>query len=716
MYFLNPLLLFGMTAVSVPIIIHLINRRRTRRVEWAAMRFLRASVEKNQRRLEIEDLILLLLRCLLVILIALALARPTLRGALGSFGGMGLSPSTALVLLDNSYSMNATDGVQMRFDKARKATEEFIDTLPSGSSVAVWLVSDVARPIIPEPTRDLNLARKIVREARLCDRGTNLVPSIQEALKLLQARAGARKELCIVTDGQSVAWQRWADVLQLLDGARKRVRTRVILAGDNDEQNLGISDLRMTAGLPSVNQPLRFEVQVTNFGREDVRNARVTLGVNGDPPSDEGSIEFLPAGASRSISLFAKLRTDGFHSIAARLSDDRLPADNLRSIVVHAFKDLRVLLADGAPSREPRESGVFFLRQALVPVPSTEASQYFIKTAIVTPAELPAARLDGVDVVILSDVFDLPADTIAALEQFLARGGGLLVFPGPNCNRAFYNSAFAPLLPATLGAPRGDTEKQDAFVTLQAKGYEHPIVTIWNDPVAGTLSSARFYRYYPLQPSTNGVPVTVLRFADDTPAVMEHAVGLGRVVLFSSTANTAWNDLAVRPAFVPLLYRTLGALFARRNDNLNVKVGDPFTHRLGLEYNGRETTIAVPSPDKPQREYGRVEILNGAATLRQANTDYAGVYDVQVAGDPPVKLLFAAQAGPSESSLRALSLAELNQLGRVAQVLHYPTEMALRTRIEQEAIGSEVWWPVALLALIVGAVETLLAQRFSRSK
>jgi hypothetical protein len=711
MYFLNPLLLLGATAISVPIIIHLLNRRRTRRIEWAAMRWLRASIEKNERRLEIEDIILLILRCLLLILLALALARPTLRGALGSLGNLGLTPSTALILLDNSYSMDATDGVQSRFDKARKAAEETLDSLPSGSSVAVWLVSDTVRPIIPEPTRDLALARKIIRESRLSDHASNLLPCLQQSIESLRNKSGARKELYVVTDGQALAWQRWADVLQLLNDAKRTIRTRVLLVGDTDEQNLGLSDLRLAGGLPSVNQPLRFEAQVTNYGREDARDVRVTLSVNGDPPSDEGAIEFIPAGTAKSVSLFAKLRTDGFHGVTARLADDRLRADNRRSAVVHAMKELRVLLVDGTPGRDARESGVFFLRQALVPVPAVEAPQYFIKPIVVTPSELPAARLDGYDVVILSNVFDYNPDTATSLQQFVTRGGGLIVFPGPNCNRAFYNSTLAPLLPATLGEARGDAEKQESIASLQPKGYTHPIVTLWNDPAAGTLATARFYRYYPLTPSTNGAPVTVLRFADESPAVIEQSLGLGRVLLFNSTANTAWNDLPVRPAFVPLLHRALAVLLIRRDENLNIKVGEPFTRQLGLEYLGKETTISTEP-----RSYGRVELVKNVPTLRHLHTDNAGVYDVSVTSDPPLALRFATQASATESSLKPLTVAELKQLGQAAQVLHYPQEMALRTRIEQEAVGSEVWWTVALAALLLGAAETLLAQRFSRSK
>src|SRR5512134_2626940 len=119
MSFLNPIMLFGIAAVSIPIIIHLLNRRRFQKVVWAAMRFIQASVEKNQKRMRIEDMILLALRCLLLALLALALARPAILSNASDV--FGQSKVTGVIVLDNSYSMGMTDGVMTRFEKARKA-------------------------------------------------------------------------------------------------------------------------------------------------------------------------------------------------------------------------------------------------------------------------------------------------------------------------------------------------------------------------------------------------------------------------------------------------------------------------------------------------------------------------------------------------------------------------------------------------------------------
>lgn len=742
MSFLNPLLLGGLTAVAVPIIIHLLNRRKFRRVTWAAMRFLQAAIEQNQRRLRIEDLILLALRCLLLALLALALARPAIVS--DSNAAFGQSKVTGVIVLDNSRSMGVTDGVSTRFEKAKKAAEEALDAMPAGSATAVYLASDIVQKVIPEPTFDLNLARKALRDAPLTDRGTDIVPALQAALGTLADRLALRREVFLITDGQAAGWRQLTEAQRALEQSKADIQTHLVLVNEHEDKNLGVSGLLLASGLAPVQQALRFETRVTNYGRHEARHARVSLSVDGQPPSDEFTIDSLPPGATKGLTLFARLREDGFHSISARISEDRLPADDQRTIAVRAIKEVRVLLVDGDPGNEPRESEVFFLRNALVPVPAESAPEYFIKPAIITAAELSLARLDDYDCVILANVPDWSEAGTQAIENYLRRGGGLLIFPGDRINAAFYNERLfnrSRLLPAALGPARGQADQDEKFFSLQDKDYDHPIVSIWNDPGSGRLGSARFFKAYELKPAPNdtatpartardqtapapgakadraadaGVARVVVPFSDGTPAVMERPWGLGRVVLFSSTADTAWNDLPVRPAFVPLLHRTLGSVVSRQDEGLNVRVGDPFSRRVPVEFLDKDLNI-FPPRQTAVREVRRVEMVNGWPTAQSAQTDLAGLYDAKIT-EPPLALKFAAQADPGESSLDELSPAQLATLRNVANVVSWLPGLSLKSLVEKGRSGLEFWVPILVLCLALAAVETFLAQWFSRSR
>ena len=270
MAFLNPLLLFGIIGIAAPIIIHLLAKKRIKRTLWAAMKFLKIVVEKNQRRLTLEDLILLILRCLVLIALALAMARPSFKP--GGFGGFGGSNEAAIILLDNSASMSQSDGAASKFDKAQKAAEEALDALPSGSSVAVWLVSDVVKNVIPEPTRDFALARKVIRAAQRSDRGTELPAALRQAVEFMQRQTTAVKQIFLLTDGQAAGWKQLADTRLLLDSVKKDIQTRLVLVGESEQHNLGVTGLRMSSALAPVTQPVRYEVALAKYGVEESRN------------------------------------------------------------------------------------------------------------------------------------------------------------------------------------------------------------------------------------------------------------------------------------------------------------------------------------------------------------------------------------------------------------------------------------------------------------
>lgn len=723
MAFLNPLLLFGIIGIVAPIIIHLLAKKKIKRVVWAAMRFLQNVVEKNQRRLTLEDLILLLLRCALLVLLALALARPSFKK--GGLAGFGDSNETAIIALDNSASMSQNDGAVSKFEQAQKAAEEVLDSLPSGSSVAVWLVSDVVKNVIPEPTHDLALVRKSIREAQRSDRGTVMSSAIRLMVEVLQRQPAAVKQLFLITDGQSNGWKQLAETRALLEGA-KDVHARFVLLGESELHNLGVTGLRMASALAPVNEAVRFEIEVANYGTSEAKNVPVGLGIDDEPPGDDATIDTIPAGESKKISLYATFREAGDHSVVARLPADRNPADDQRALAVRVIGEINVLLVDGDPGIEPRESEVFYLHNALTPVPAEQREKYYIKTKTIPPAELAATKLGDYEAVVLANVADVPESVLAALERYLHSGGGLMIFPGGKISPRFYNEkmfAERAFLPAAFGEAHGNAEQQELFFTLQRKDYEHPIVSIWRDPGAGSLATAHFYRAFTLQPAKTptarpeaGPPAVVLKYSDGQPAVMERTWGFGRVVQFSSTVDSAWNDLCIRPVFLPLIHRTLGALVTRQEEHLNVRVGARLSAAMDAELIGKDLLIKSPGAKASEVALQRVTAVNGVPLLQFEATERAGVYEVRQGDDATPLLRFAAQADPAESNLQELTTLDWKTFDGVAQVFRWTLGMRLRGQLQQERTGNEFWLAIALVALAVAVAETTLGNQWSRSR
>jgi hypothetical protein len=637
--------------------------------------------------------------------------------------------------------MSATDGAKSRFQLAQDAADQAVASLPTGSAVSVLFASDtIPTGPIPEPTFDLNLARKTIKEAKVSDRATDLFPAVKKGLETLAAaRQSGAREIYLVTDTQALGWRQFGDIRQSLETARKDVHAHVVLVGSPEAQNIGVSDLRLLSGAAVVGYPLRFEVQLTNYGRSEARDVRVKLRVDAEQPSDEGSVDVIPPGSSKSLLLFGKFKTDGGHSVTAEIDHDHLPADDTRTIAVRALSQVKILVVDGDPGAGGREAETFYLKNALLPVPRAELDQYYNKVTVIPSQELDTVKLDSFDAVFLANVTDFTDASLNAFADYLKRGGGLVFFLGDNVQPAHYNNVLSRkfnFLPATLGDIQGDASRDDQFVLLQDKNFEHPIARLWNDPASSGTLNVHFYRSFTLIPAGDekqgpevtkaadgteiGRPRTVLRFQDGRPAMMERTWGAGRVVLFASTADTAWNDLGARPnVFIPLVHRTVGAIVARQDDALNVKVGDRFAWHADGRLIGKEALILRPgasASDPTAAEPRRIGLAGNTPLLTYDDTAYAGAYQVKITAEEPVSLTFAAQPDPDESRLDELADTQLTDLGKVADVTRPTNTQNLADLLTKKRVGTELWKYLAFTALILATAETLLAHFFSKPK
>lgn len=730
--FLNPLMLFGISAVSIPIIIHMLNKRKFERVVWAAMRFLKVSVEQNQRRIQVEDMLLLLLRCLLVLLIVMVLSRPVLNAVAAA---LGRSPVTAVIVLDNSASMCTTDGVESRFGSAKKAAEEVLRSLPNGSAVAVILGFNDKYELIPKPSYDLTLVATRVKDAPLYDRPTNLYPAVRAAIDLLAGEPSTVKEIYVISDGQASGFQQLADIRKQLEDKKNQIRPHIILVGRTEDKNLAVTAVRMDPGIAAVNQPLRVDVRIRNFGKNEARDVPVSIQVDGDPAMDQASIDVIPPGEEKGLSLFAKLKSEGYHVITARTDADHVPADDSRTVAVRAVKAVKVLLIDGDTGREARDSEVFYLKHALRSVPRSQWEDYYIKLPIKLPTEAETLRFEDFDAVVAANVTDFSTGVVNQLATYVKNGGALWVFPGDRLNVNFYNEQLytrTGLLPAMFGPAVGDAKSTEKWGSLSDRAFDHEIVAVWKDPAAGALSSGKIFRYLTLIPDAaaekrskgdgrSDVRV-IARFSDDSPAMIERNVGMGRVIQWATTADTDWNDLGARAGiYVPLVNRTLGYMVARQDERLTIRTGTPFTYTAPIELANKDVQInkrARGWSDTAKElnevsESRRVEMVDGVPTIAFADTNFAGPYEIK---GENTTIRFAAQADPDESNMELVSSEQVKVMESFAHVVRWTPGMSMADTIDQVRTGTEIWFPLAIIVLILATAETFLAHWFSKSK
>lgn len=688
-----------MAAISIPVLIHLLNRRRYRRVPWAAMRFLKISVDQNQRRMRLEDWILLLLRCAVVALLASLLARPVLEGVSGVPG----SKVAAAIIVDNSASMGSQEGGVTRLALAREAAHEILSGLPQGSPV---VVGDVFRA--HEASADHEFARARIDAITQTERHADLILATKEAIGALDGQAVVDRELYVITDGHAEEWGSLAALGGRFSDITAGVRVQLITVGSSLNANLGISRLTPAAALPAVDQPFRIDVDVTNFGEAPVIRVPVKVLVDGQASGNPWIIEELGPGRSETATLYTALPGPGYHRVTVALEGDKAPFDDRQTVVMRARDEVNVLLVDGEPGAEDRDSETFFLREALAPVPPAERSSYPVKPRVVSGSNLEAEALDRYEAVVLANVADVSLAFADRLARFVEKGGGLVVFPGGNFRPESYNALLCRrhgLLPASFVPREGDIGPR----TRSLIPAETNPLSLERDLLAGV----KFRQIQRLQLGEGDYRVN-LRYDDGQPALVESNYGQGKVFVFTSSADLAWNDFAVRPAYVPFVSRVLGGIVPSRENNLNVAAGDPVRYRLDARLVGRDATVyELEDPES----LGRLTELSGddgVSLLEFDRTDRAGPYQVTIAGEPE-PLLFSVRPSERESSVALLGDEQLARLGDSVTVSRWASN-GKAASLEMDRQGAELWWPLLLVVIALAAVEMTLAQWFSRSK
>jgi len=718
MTFLNFSMLFGLLAVGLPVIIHLLTKPRLKRMKWAATKFLLKSLQKNRRRVQFEDLILLILRCLLVALLVLLFARPAwLVDAAGL--QVGGSNSTVVILLDNSQSMGQSNGTQTRFEQAKSMADGILSKLGSGSTVALYLVSDTVKTLIPKPTSDIAILQRSLAQATLSDRSTDLYPGLKEAVDLLKASQSAHRDIYLLTDSQESGWKQLAQIRQLQDDNKADITIHFIIIGDKGEDNLAVTGLQMVGTVAAMNQPLRCSVQVTNYGSTPAQRVSVKLAIDDNPPQDEGMIEKIDPGASAVVNLFARFREPGYHSITASIPGDRLPADNQRTIALLVLEQIRALVVEGSSNPDPSARDGFFLRHALVPVRPDQVDAYAVKVTMGKPNDVETSTIDQYQLVFLSNVAQLTPLSAQNLQRYVNNGGALIIFPGPATDISYYNSSLGALLPAQLGAAV-DAPAAQKFLGWKSSGYDHPITALWSDPASGSLGGVKVSKYFPLQPKTGDAADStriVVKYANGEPAVMEQLLGKGKVILFSSTATTAWSTLPIHPSFVPLLLRIVAYATGGPSGKLDLAPGQPFSFEIDSDYAGKELSVIRPG-DKKRRIVGQAESGEHSALVHYTDTETAGAYQLFVGDDPKPKAVFAVESDPTESNLKQEAKDQVDPLIAAANPATSPdgSTPGAAKKSGQLVPGEEVWYPLVIAAILLAIMESSLAHRSSQSK
>ncbi len=521
-WMLNPwLFAAGGLLVAAPILIHLLNRRKFRIVDWAAMDFLLEADQRNRRRVQIEEMVLLALRCLAMLLAGLLVARPFLPGSLAR-SLPGASRTERIVVLDDSPSMEASTAGTSPFRTAKKRLAEFVSALAeqrSGDSLTLCLLSRPDRPVLQDVVVDDRTAPELVADIEalkasdLPARPNRVWNSLRGVIQgrsnrinhVVYVLSDLRRSDWATDPGESGAAKdsrSTASPLVLL--SRELAGCFLVDCGEGSTANLAITEIAPEDKALLSGVTARFQVTVRNFGTDSLRDVPVKFTAGGSLPLT-ASINSLPAGGTGSVPFsftFPTLASEDEVAPPVEMmaeldagATDVFSADNRRYFAARVRSGIPTLIVDGDPSDEFGHSESFFLERALAPPGALRSG---IATQVIPESELATTRLEPWQAIYLCNLYQLDRTFVSSLERWVQAGGGLVLFAGGQVDRDFYNDALyregRGLLPAPCDQWPATTRK--------------PPGQIWRSPIPSTPRSGSSRpmprRSWKVPRSTNG--------------------------------------------------------------------------------------------------------------------------------------------------------------------------------------------------------------------
>ncbi len=648
-----------LAAAAAPLVIHLLNRRKHREVEWAAMTWLLAAWRKNSKRIRIEQWILLAVRTLIILCVVLAFTEPYLERI--GFTLSGGQRHHRVFVVDGSFSMGLVSEDKTHFQRAKELITEIVDASPEGDAFSLVLMSAPARTIVGNPAFDAVEFLQEIENLKLPHGGMDLPASLTRVEEILRRTRNdhprlSQQEVYLFSDLQRVGWMPEKNGAQASDLRRSAERiSRLALlhlfdVSRENQANSAITDLRLYESMATTRRNLTAEVEVRNFGGANAPE-KVAFLVDGRQVSEE-TTQTTPDGTAL-VTFNYRFDTAGEHQIEARLAQDALDLDNHRWFALPVRDAIQVLCVNGKPGTGSFGQATDYLSVALAP--DNELGHATIRPTVISESALLETALDQYDCIFFCNVGQFTAAEARVLERYLSGGGGLVFFLGDQVQPASYNRflggeepGIARLLPATIGRAVDEGDYR-----LNPLGYRHPLLNVFRGQEQSGLINAPIQRYFQLTPAPRTSARVALALSSDDPIIVEERVGRGEVILVATTADTSWNMLPVLPSYVPLAHELLNLATRGRFSQRNNLVGQP----LGEDFPdaSHETQVEI---DLPNGEHQSIRSLSGEHAWQFSETSQSGVYTAHF-GPRENPQVFAVNIDPSESDLTPLSVNQI---------------------------------------------------------
>lgn len=740
--FVNTALLWGATLAAVPLVIHLLNRQRHKPMPWAAMRFVLAAYRKTRRRVQMENLLLLMLRMAAVALLAFALARP-FTGRLSPLAGFTESRRDVILVLDASASTGYRESVDTVFDRAVARAREIVRELDGGRGDRVRLILAGGYPRLLSWTQPEQASAMLDTLATPTDESLDLAGALGEVLGFAREEVAATGqstlEIRLLSDMQRRSFAPPVEALvQPIGDAAPGAETRPALFDQLDEltslgltvivedlgpaqtqpPNLGLASVKPLGPVLGAGLPVDLSVGVQNHGPTAKSGVRVALDVDGE--RRPVAVIDVPARGRAEAVFQVVFKAAGEHVLVAHLEGDAVAIDDARAEILTVPPPVRVLLVNGAPGASIDEDETGYLAAVLEPQASDGSAVLSaaapFEPRVVEPDLLSTAELDlsAFDVIWLANVESVSAAAVERLEHQVAAGSALIISLGDRVIPESYNTRLfhadqSGLLPAELKRRIAVPSRREGYFRVKAFEEANPALAFFADDRWKPLfTEVPIYEFVAVRPTSAARVLATLDDDGSHPLLVERDYDRGHVFLWTTSIDPAWTRLPESPrTLVPLVHELLRYATRQTQPPRNVSPGTTLSaEALAFPHNAQ-----LVQPDGTRRSLdGEPQPLATGRyrlpTVPGKDSERVGLYTIEMEGAPP--LHFAVQMDPMEGDLERLSSAELEGLHRAFVAFKLDAQNGGGGGGEVAHKG-ELWRGIALACLVALVLESLWA-------
>jgi len=694
MIFLNPAVLFGLIAASIPVLIHLLNLRKLKKVDFSTLAFIKELQKNKIRKIKIKQLLLLALRVMIILFLVMAFARPTLKGI--SIGGASsAAKTTAVFILDNTFSMSVVDNNGSYLNQAKETVNELLNQLQEGDEAALILLSNpsneqsIGNEI--KPTSNLSDFKKQVDAVDISNNSGNLNDAMVKAAKVLSQSQNFNKEIYLLTDFQKGRIYEQSSLSDLSEILNDKVKLYAFNYSGKEVFNIGIDKLKVNTQIFEKDKPINFSITVTNYSSSPAENTVVSLFVNNERVAQQ-SVNLEPE-ETKILTMESSAKSTGYNDAFAEVEDDDILQDNKRFTSFYIPNEIPV----GVFTEEDKDAQ--FVSLAL-----TAGEDKALKVTAKNINQISSFDLNQFDVLILIGTDNL--NDYTKIKSYIENGGGLFLMPGAKSTLENFKKITSELNLPQPEETIGKINVAGNSVTFENVDFNHPVFQNIFSKEKKKIESPDIYFHYKI--TTKGKGKNIISLIDGSSFLSEYKIGKGKVFILNTAPVLSWSNFPLKSIFVPLINKSAFYLASKDRTENEHLVGNSINIDVS---NQSLPQIKINRPDKFE-EYINLKDQNNPNFITYYNTNLPGNYHVY-SGDKMIDD-FCVNTDPLESTTKYITGNEFKvYLNKINFRGHYikvnkkedPAKIILQSRF-----GSELWKYFLFIALILALAEMMVAR------